>query len=76
LYTAGTGVNTGYAAYLDQVVAGKATYSTSVAKAFNDFQAAYNVAVNVASQNLSALAPQNIVDLANAFYAAVKQFTK
>lgn len=76
LYTVGNGVNSGYSAYLDQVVRGQAVYSVNVAKAYNEFQAAYSAAVITASQNLNALAPQNVIDLANAFYAAVKQFQK
>lgn len=76
LYSVGTAVNSAYAAYNDQVVAGKATFSVNVAKAYNDFQSAYNVAVTAAASNPNAIAPQNVVDLANAVYAAIKQFTK
>jgi len=76
LYSVGVGVNTAYAAYMDQVVSGKATFSPNVGKAYNDFQSAFNVAVVAASNNPQAIAPQNVVDLANAVYAAIKQFTK
>ena len=76
LYTVGLGVNSAYAAYNDKVVQGKATFSPSVAKAYNDFQAAFGVAVNAAQAGTSALAPQNVQDLANAVYAAINQFTK
>lgn len=76
LYTTGLAVNSAYAAYNDKVVAGTATFSASVAKAYNDFQAAYNVAVIGAQMNTAAVAPQNVVDLANSVYAAIKQFTK
>jgi len=76
LASVGLAVNSAYAAYNDQVVAGKATFSPTVAKAYNDFQAAYLVAVTAASNNPNAIAPQNVVDLANAVYAAIKQFTK
>ena len=76
LASVGTAVNTAYAAYNDQVVRGQATFSPSVAKAYNDFQAGFGVAVAAASANPSAVAPQNVVDLANAVYAAIKQFTK
>lgn len=76
LLTIGTAVNSAYAAYNDQVVAGKATFNTNVAKAYNDFQAGYLVAVNASSGVLSAPAPANLTDLANAVYAAIKQYTK
>lgn len=76
LATVGQAVNTAYAAYNDQVVAGKATFSSVVAKAYNDFQSGFNVAVTAASNNPQAIAPQNVVDLANAVYVAIKQFTK
>ena len=76
LYGVGTGVNSAYAAYMDQTVAGKATFSPNVGKAYNDFQSAFNVAVVAASNNPQAIAPQNVVDLANAVYAAIKQFQK
>ncbi len=76
LFSVGTAVNSAYAAYNDQVVAGKATFSPNVAKAYNDFQSVFNVAVTAASTNPNAIAPQNVVDSANAVYAAIKQFTK
>lgn len=76
LFSVGQAVNQAYAAYNDQVVTGKATFNPSVAKAYNDFQAGYAVAVVTASNNPNAIAPQNVVDLANAVYAAIKQFTK
>lgn len=76
LYSVGLSVNTAYAAYNDQVVAGKATFSPTVAKAYNDFQAGFSVAVSAAQAGTSSVAPQNIVDLANAVYAAINQFKK
>ena len=72
LYSVGQAVNQAYSAYMDQVVAGKATFSTTVAKAYNDFQAAFLVAVT-AAQTVNAPAPQNITDLANALYSAINQ---
>lgn len=76
LYSVGTAVNSAYAGYMDQVVAGKATFSPTVAKAYGDFQAGFNVAVVTAQNDPKAIAPQNVIDLANAVYAAIKQFTK
>jgi len=76
LYSVGQAVNSAYAGYNDQVVAGKATFSPNVAKDYNDFQAALSVATQAAQMNPNAIAPQNVVDLANAVYAAIKQFTK
>ncbi len=76
LYSVGLGVNSAYAAYNDQVVAGKSTFSPNVAKAYNDFQAAFNLAVQAAQLNTKAIAPQSLIDLANTVYATIKQFTK
>lgn len=76
LYSVGLAVNSAYAAYNDKVVAGTATFNPSVGKVYNDFQSAYGVAVTAASLNTAAVAPQNVVDLANSVYAAIKQFTK
>lgn len=75
LYSVGSAVNSAYAAYNDAVVQGKAIFSPNVAKAYNDFQAAFAVAVQAAQLNPQAIAPQNIVDLSNAVFAAIKQFT-
>lgn len=76
LSTVGRAVNDAYAAYNDQVVAGKAVFSPSVATKYNEFQAAYGVAVNAAQNATSAVAPQNVTDLANSVFALIKQFTK
>lgn len=75
LFSVGQAVNQAYAAYMDQVVAGTAKFDVSVAKAYNDFQAAFLVAVNSA-QTINAPAPANIQNLANAVYAAIAQFKK
>lgn len=76
LYSTGVAVNAAYAGYNDAVVQGKASFSPNVAKSYNDFQAAFLVAVTAAQNNPKAVAPQNVVDLANAVYAAIQQFTK
>lgn len=76
LATIGSAVNTAYSAYMDQVVSGRATLNPSVAKAYDDFQKAYAVAVSAASMNPQAIAPQNVIDLANTVLALVKQFSK
>lgn len=76
LATIGAGVNQAYAAWSDQVVAGKATFSPSVADKYNAFQKSYAVAVQAASMNTAALAPPDLVTLANEVYALIKQFTK
>ena len=76
LYSVGLAVNAAYSAYLDKVVAGTATFNSGVATAYNDFQSAFGVAVAAAQMNNAAVAPQNVVDLANKVYAAIKQFTK
>lgn len=75
LSSVGQAVNAAYAAYNDQVIAGKATFSTQVAQKYNEFQAALSVAVNAAQNVTTAPAPQNITDLANAVYGLIKQFT-
>ena len=75
LSTVGISVNQAYAAYNDQVVAGKATFSPSVAQKYNEFQAAFSVAVNAAQNVTTAVAPQNVTDLANAVLVLIKQFT-
>lgn len=76
LYSVGLGVNQAYAAYLDQVVAGKATFNAGVADKYNKFQAAYGVAVQAASMNTNAIAPPDLVTLANEVYALIAQFKK
>lgn len=75
LASVGSAVNSAYAAYNDQVVAGKATFSPTVATKYNEFQAAYAVAVNLAQNSTSAVAPQNVVDLSNSVLALIKQFS-
>lgn len=76
LYSVGSAVNSAYAAYMDQVVAGRAAFNATVAQRYNEFQGAFNVAVVAAQNNPQAIAPQNIVDLSNAVFAAIKQFQK
>ncbi len=76
LLTVGTAVNSAYAAYNDQVVAGKATFNVSVASGYNKFQALYAAAVQAAQMNPNAIAPQDVIDLANQVLALIKQFTK
>src|SRR5690348_14870907 len=76
LSSVGQAVNTAYAAWNDQVVAGKATFSPNVSAAYNKFQSVFNVAVTAAATNPNAVASQDVVDAANAVYAAIKQFTK
>lgn len=76
LASVGLSVNSAYAAYSDQVVQGRATFSPTVAQRYSEFQSAYAVAVSAAQVGTAAPAPQNIIDLANAVYAAIKQFTK
>lgn len=75
LSTVGLSVNQAYAAYNDQVVAGKATFSPSVAQKYNEFQAAYAVAVSAAQNVTTAIAPQNVTDLANSVFTLIRQFT-
>ena len=75
LYSVGSAVNSAYAAYNDAVVQNKATFNASVAKAYNDFQAAFAVAVQAAQLNVNAVAPQNVIDLSNAVLAAIKTYT-
>lgn len=75
LSSVGISVNQAYAAWNDQVVSGKATFSPNVAAAYNKFQSVFNVAVTAAAANPSAIASQDVVDAANAVYAAIKQFT-
>lgn len=76
LATVGQGVNTAYAAWNDQVVQGKATFNVAVADKYNTFQKAYAVAVQSASMNTAAVAPQDLVTLANEVLALIHQFTK
>lgn len=64
LATVGQAVNTAYAAYLDQVVAGKATYSVAVANDYNKFQGLFNTAVQAASMNLASPASADLQSLA------------
>lgn len=76
LATVGTGVNQAYAAWNDQVVQGKATFNAGVADKYNAFQKAYAVAVQAASMNTAAVAPQDLVTLANEVLSLIHQFTK
>ena len=73
LYSVGSLVNTAYAAYNDQVVAGKAKFSPTVAQAYNSFQALLNAAVTAAQNNTAAPSPANVTDSANAVLAQIKQ---
>lgn len=76
LYSTALAVNSSYSAYNDAVVRGQATFSASVAKSYNDFQAAFNVALNAAQANAQAITPQNVADLANQVLGLIKQFSK
>jgi len=76
LATIGQSVNASYAAYLDQVVAGKATYSASLAGDYNKFPAGVAVAVQAASSNLSAPAPTDLVNLGQSIINAISTFKK
>ena len=72
LATVGQTVNTAYAAYLDQVVAGKAKYSQPLATDYNKFQALYNTAVQAASMNLQAPASTELEQLGQSIIAAIQ----
>lgn len=74
LYSTALAVNSAYAAYNDAVVRQQATFSASVAQKYNDFQAAFNVALAAAQQNAQAITPQNVADLANQVLGLIKQF--
>lgn len=76
LASVGLSVNSAYSAWSDQVVAGKATFNASVATKYNQFQSAYAVAVQTASMNANALAPADLVTLANETIALINQFKK
>lgn len=76
LASVGAAVNTAYSAWNDQVVAGRAAFNASVADKYNTFQKSYAVAVQAASMNANALAPADLVTLANETIALIKQFTK
>lgn len=71
LATVGSAVNTAYAAYLDQVVVGKATYSVALANDFNKFQALFNTAVQAASMNLEAPASVDLQNLATSIVSTI-----
>ena len=71
LATVGSAVNTAYAAYLDQVVAGKATYSVALANDYNKFQALFNTAVQAASMNLAAPASADLQSLAASIVSTI-----
>ena len=75
LSSLGLSVNSAYAAYNDQVVKGTATFSPTVASAYNKFQASYAVAV-AGAQTANDPAPANLQDLANAVFTAINQFKK
>ena len=76
LASVGLSVNTAYAAWNDQVVAGRTTFNASVADKYNAFQKSYAVAVQAASMNANELAPADLVTLANETIALIHQFTK
>lgn len=76
LYSVSMTVDSAYAGYSDAVVRGQAVYNVKVAKAYNKFQSALTAAVEAAQMNPQAIAPQNVVDLANAVYAAIAEFKK
>lgn len=81
LASVGSLVDNAEKAYSDLLVKGVIPASTlpTEAKAYNDFQAAFNLAVVAAgfspSQPLSTnvAAPQNVIDLGNAFVALIAQ---
>lgn len=52
-----------YDGYLDTVIKGQTTTNSvpQVSKAYNDFQAAYIIALDAAEYNTNALAPENLV---------------
>jgi len=60
LYSVGAAVNSAYAAYMDQVVTGKAVFNSNVAKAYTDFQSGFAVAVQMAQLNTFTVAPQQL----------------
>ena len=76
LSSVGIAVNTAYAAWNDQVVAGKTPFNVGVADKYNTFQKSYAVAVQAASMNVNALAPADLVALANETIALINQFKK
>ena len=71
LATIGQTVNKAYAAYLDQVVAGKAKYSQTLAQDYNKFQGLYNTAVQAASMNLQAPTPTDLEGLGRSIITAI-----
>lgn len=76
LATVGQSVNSAYAAYLDQVVHGKATYSVALANDYNKFQGLFNTAVQAASMNLAAPAPAELQSLATSILSAITTLKK
>lgn len=76
LSSVGIAVNTAYAAWNDQVVSGRTTFNAAVADKYNAFQKSYAVAVQSASMNVNAVAPADLVALANETIALINQFKK
>ena len=77
LASVGMSVNSAYSGYLDGVVSGKVGTNNvpKVSVLYNQFQAAYAVAISAAQFNPTNIAPQNVVDLANqvvSFIATLK----
>lgn len=66
LASVGMTVNSTYSGYLDGVVQGKVGTNDvpRVSVLYNQFQAAYAVAISAAQFNPTNIAPQNVVDLA------------
>lgn len=75
LASIGTAVDNAEKAYLDLVVTGKISSATLAqeSKIYNDFQAAYRVAVAAAQGSTLSVAPQNVLDLGNAVIAFIDQ---
>lgn len=71
LFGIGTAVNSAYAAYMDQVVAGKSTFNAKIAQGYNDFQAALSAAVTIAQGNTAAVAPSALIDQGNALITSI-----
>lgn len=76
LSTVGLAVNSAYAAYLDQVVSGKATYSVPLANDYNKFQGLFNTAVQAASMNLAAPAGADLQSLAASIITTINTLKK
>lgn len=78
LYSVQKGVIAAYSGYNDLVVAGKidAASLPSVAKAYQKYQVAYSLALSAAQFNPQAIAPPDVIQLANELLNAISLFTK